>query len=246
MENDKIRKVQQESQKVRNAVDNFHRQIGGMVKNFDNQVRVLNIINNRHFNSNAEKAAALYRDVYVKAPSGIRYRPLLSDLEIRTLLNKKDFVKELCGKLAGILRKVEELDRKTFKWQIRIQNATTCFRLYKQIQDKEQQQRYKDMAEASIKDMKEAKEAMNNVMSLMKNLNMGNPFPIIRDVIDFYLDFFQKTDSLFDLVERYAKTIIDLTDAVLGAKCKLVQNMNEPNSCQAGIMKYLAEQEAKK
>ncbi len=226
MENDKIRKVQQESQKVRDDVVDFYRKIPPIARNFNNQIMVLNAINNRHFNNNADKAAALYKELRLKAPSGIQYRPLLSELEIRNLLNEKDSVKKLSGKLAGILGKVEELDKKTFKLQIRIQNAMICFRLYKQVNDKPLQQRYKDMAEASIKDMKEAKEAMNNVMSLMKNLNMGNPFPIIRDVIDFYLDFFQKTDSLFDLVERYAQTIIDLAGEVLS----LIKNTSHPHS----------------
>ncbi len=230
MENDKLRKVQNENSAVRSGVELFHRQVVGMAKNFDNQVRVLNAINNRHFNNNADKAAALYKEVYLKAPSGIQYKHLLSELEIRNLLNKKDFVKDLCGKLAGILRKVEELERKTFQWQVRIQNAMTCFRLYKQLNDKPQQESYRNLAKASIREMKEAKEAMNNVMLLLKSLNSGNPFPIVRDVIDFYLDFFISTDKIFTLVESYANNIIDLTEEVLGANGSLIQSMNNPNT----------------
>ena len=230
MENEKLRRIKNESSTIRSGTELLYRQIVGMAKNFVNQIKVLNAINNRHFNSNADKAAALYKEVYLKAPSGIRYHSLLSELEIRTLLNKKDFVKELSGKLAGILWKVKELDRKTFKWQLRIQNATTCFRLYKQIQDKTQQQSYQNLAKASLKDMKEAKEAMNNVMRLMKSLNSGNPFPIVRDVIDFYVDFFISTDKIFNQVERYVTTIIDLTEEVLGPKCKWANDWNEPHS----------------
>lgn len=242
MENEKLQKVQNENSAVRSGVELFHRQIVGMAKNFDNQVRVLNAINNRRFNSNADKAAALYKEVYLKAPSGIQYRPLLSELEIRNLLNKKDNVKELCGKLAGILRKVEELDRNTFKWYLRIQNAMTCFRLYKQIKDKPQQQSYQNLAKASIREMKEAKKAMNEVMSLMENLNTGNPFPIVRDVVDFYLKFFKSTDKIFNLAENYANNIIDLTEETL----RWIEVMNQKDSWGANTMDIVAKGKAGK
>lgn len=229
MDNDKLQKVQQDNQKVRDDVVDFYRKIPPIARNFNNQIMVLNAINNRHFNSNADKAAALYKELRLKAPSGIQYRPLLSELEIRNLLNEKDSVKKLCGKLTGILREVEELDRKTFKWQLRIQNAMISFRLYKQIKDKPQQQSYQNLAKASIREMKEAKKAMNEVMSLMENLNTGNPFPIVRDVIGFYLKFFKSTDEIFNLAESYANNIIDLTEEVLGENGECMKNVNDIN-----------------
>lgn len=83
-------------------------------------------------------------------------------------------------------------------------------------------------------------------MRLMKSLNSGNPFPIVRDVIDFYVDFFISTDKIFNQVESYVTTIIDLTEEVLGAKNKLNRDINDPTAWRTNTMTIEAELKAKK
>ena len=52
----------------------------------------------------------------------------------------------------------------------------------------------------------EAKEHLNTVCKLAKRMNSKN-VPVVKEIIDAYLDFFVKADAICMTVARYARNI---------------------------------------
>ena len=66
-----------------------------------------------------------------------------------------------------------------------------------------------------IDDFMEAKEHLNTVCKLAKRMNSKN-VPVVKEIIDAYLDFFVKADAICMTVARYARNINREAEKALG------------------------------
>ena len=66
-----------------------------------------------------------------------------------------------------------------------------------------------------IEDFLDAKKSLNTVCELARKANSKN-LPIVKEIINAYLDFFRKADAICMTVAKYARNINREVEKVLG------------------------------
>ena len=66
-----------------------------------------------------------------------------------------------------------------------------------------------------IEDFLDAKKSLNTVCELARKANSKN-LPIVKEIINAYLDFFRKADAICMTVARYARNINREAEKALG------------------------------
>ena len=74
----------------------------------------------------------------------------------------------------------------------------------------------------------EAKEHLNTVCKLAKRMNSKN-VPVVKEIIDAYLDFFVKADAICMTVAKYARNINREVEKTLGHKSNLQNTIGGNN-----------------
>ena len=93
-----------------------------------------------------------------------------------------------------------------------------------------------------IDDFMEAKEHLNTVCKLAKRMNSKN-VPVVKEIIDAYLDFFVKADAICMTVARYARNINREAEKTLGHKSNLQKTIGGNNkNTYLYMQKTLAEE----
>ena len=88
----------------------------------------------------------------------------------------------------------------------------------------------------------EAKEHLNTVCKLAKRMNSKN-VPVVKEIIDAYLDFFVKADAICKTVARYARNINREAEKTLGHKSNLQKTIGGNNkNTYLYMQKTLAEE----
>ena len=85
-----------------------------------------------------------------------------------------------------------------------------------------------DTVNEIIDDFMEAKEHLNTVCKLAKRMNSKN-VPVVKEIIDAYLDFFVKADAICMTVARYARNINREAEKTLGHKSNLQKTIGGNN-----------------
>ena len=99
-----------------------------------------------------------------------------------------------------------------------------------------------DTVNEIIDDFMEAKEHLNTVCKLAKRMNSKN-VPVVKEIIDAYLDFFVKADAICMTVARYARNINREAEKTLGHKSNLQKTIGGNNkNTYLYMQKTLAEE----
>ena len=79
-----------------------------------------------------------------------------------------------------------------------------------------------------IDDFLDAKKSLNTVCKLAKRMNSKN-VPVVKEIINAYLDFFVKADAICMTVAKYARNINREAEKTLGHKSDLQNNIGGNN-----------------
>ena len=113
------------------------------------------------------------------------------------------------------LRELEKAKKKIKKWKDRFDRDIKLADLLSSAITN--QMKEIETVDEIIEDFLDAKKSLNTVCELARKANSKN-LPIVKEIINAYLDFFRKADAICMTVAKYARNINREVEKTLGAK----------------------------
>ena len=138
------------------------------------------------------------------------------------------------------LRELEKAKKKIKKWKDRFDRDIKLADLLSSAITN--QMKEIETVDEIIEDFLDAKKSLNTVCELARKANSKN-LPIVKEIINAYLDFFRKADAICMTVARYARNINREAEKTLGHKSNLQKTIGGNNkNTYLYMQKTLAEE----
>ena len=187
---------------IKNNSRKLYDSLTKQITEINHYIWVLEYIENKRWNSNDDKARALYKRLCEK----LGHSPKISALEIKRHLDKHDSLLTSVQELTKWLRELEKAKKKIKKWKDRFDRDIKLADLLSSAVTN--QMKEIETVDEIIEDFLDAKKSARKANS--KNL------PIVKEIINAYLDFFRKADAICMTVAKYARNINREVEKVLG------------------------------
>ena len=184
---------------IKNNSRKLYDSLTKQITEINHYIWVLEYIENKRWNSNDDKARALYKRLCEK----LGHSPKISALEIKRHLDKH----------TKWLRELEKAKKKIKKWKDRFDRDIKLADLLSSAITN--QMKEIETVDEIIEDFLDAKKSLNTVCELARKANSKN-LPIVKEIINAYLDFFVKADAICMTVAKYARNINREVEKVLG------------------------------
>ena len=209
------------------------------IRDIGNYITILTRLEAKRWHSNDEKARALYKELYVKT-GRLKIKRAFSELEIKKFIDSHDSILKLIRQLSTLLREIEKAQKKIKKWSGFGDSFVDLINLVGAAEANKKKRN--DTVNEIIDDFMEAKEHLNTVCKLAKRMNSEN-VPVVKEIIDAYLDFFVKANAICMTVARYARNINREAEKTLGHKSNLQKTIGGNNkNTYLYMQKTLAEE----
>lgn len=218
---------------IKNNSRKLYDSLTKQITEINHYIWVLEYIENKRWNSNDDKARALYKRLCEK----LGHSPKISALEIKRHLDRHDSLLTSVQELTKWLRELEKAKKKIKKWKDRFDRDIKLADLLSSAITN--QMKEIETVDEIIEDFLDAKKSLNTVCELARKANSKN-LPIVKEIINAYLDFFVKADAICMTVAKYARNINREVEKTLGHKSNL-QNTIGGNNKNAHW--YMREQE---
>lgn len=230
MDREIIKKKKTETEEFQKHISWLVEQVGASTDAVDYLIDFLDIATAGKMDENSKKAKELYEKIWIKIGSNSKIKRALTELEIKKILENQDKILQVSTKLSLILRDLKACNKILNEAQEKVKILGQTWDLIQDVKEMKQMSAANGSAKQCVQDMLKAKESMNKIMAVVKTLTPANEIPVVGDFIGFYLDFFEKTDSVCNKVADYANTIISETDKALGTKGTLTKAFNDDNN----------------
>ena len=196
---------------IKNNSRKLYDSLTKQITEINHYIWVLEYIENKRWNSNDDKARALYKRLCEK----LGHSPKISALEIKRHLDRHDSLLTSVQELTKWLRELEKAKKKIKKWKDRFDRDIKLADLLSSAITN--QMKEIETVDEIIEDFLDAKKSLNTVCELARKANSKN-LPIVKEIINAYLDFFRKADAICMTVAKYARNINREVEKTLGAK----------------------------
>ena len=166
----------------------------------------------RH-NGNMEKAENLFKVVYIKFENSASIKRALNVSEIQEVLGKKDFLEKFTKKMVLAESILDKANKYIEKGTTLCNIASSLYGLYVGHTYRHVYKEQVSKAAELRMQMYHGQEQMMHVVSIAKELSKFAP-PGIKEYLDYNLSTFEACGKVFDMVNKYAKKIEDLSDEV--------------------------------
>ena len=207
---------------IKNNSKKLYDSLTKQITEINHYIWVLEYIENKRWNSNDDKARALYKRLCEK----LGHSPKISALEIKRHLDKHDSLLTSVQELTKWLRELEKAKKKIKKWKDRFDRDIKLADLLSSAITN--QMKEIETVDEIIEDFLDAKKSLNTVCELARKANSKN-LPIVKEIINAYLDFFVKADAICMIVAKYARNINREVEKTLGHKSNLQNTIGGNN-----------------
>ena len=207
---------------IKNNSRKLYDSLTKQITEINHYIWVLEYIENKRWNSNDDKARALYKRLCEK----LGHSPKISALEIKRHLDRHDSLLTSVQELTKWLRELEKAKKKIKKWKDRFDRDVKLVDLLSSAVTN--QMKEIETVDEIIEDFLDAKKSLNTVCELARKANSKN-LPIVKEIINAYLDFFRKADAIRMTVAKYARNINREAEKTLGHKSNLQNTIGGNN-----------------
>ncbi|OQA87870.1 MAG: hypothetical protein BWY31_00524 [Lentisphaerae bacterium ADurb.Bin242] len=241
----KLQKEQENAKAVYREILDAANRLGISIDAVDASVKLLDGIASARLDLNNEQAKKLYALYWHKIQKSIKVKGTFSELEILKILNEHDSVLQVTQKMSLLLVDMKRCADTINKAKKCIESAVDVWELIHSARDSATIENQTRNVKDSIREMREAKEKMNKVLKITRELSGASKIPLVGATIDCLIEIFEKTDGICDKSAGYAMRLVDETEKVLGTRGEAI-NMFNKNTAKSMLDEEIFKMELEK